>query len=225
MAKPPPVQTFEINCEVEVHNFGPAMVALAHIEGLVVTGSKLVTTVRSFAKNATGFNTQAFVREWIKEHPTFKAKEVVQAIRATGNGNGLAAYPALKVLVEEGALKKIGEGMYSLPGVKALAAPKQAKQARHEVPHSAFILRVASRNHGKFNTTRMKAQFEKDGRNPGTVSPTIASMMTKKQIKRVGEGEYVLLNKAAPKKTDKTFKVKANGKASEAAAVETSPGA
>jgi fatty acid-binding protein DegV len=49
----------------------------------------------------------------------------------------------------------------------------------------------------------MKVQFKKDTRNPGNVSPTIAHLLKKKAIKRVGEGEYVLMSKAAsPKKAE-----------------------
>lgn len=208
MPKAPSIDTFKITCEVAVHNLGPAMVRLAQIEGLIVTGSELVTTVKRFTQNTHTnhhIKAEAFLEEWLKDHATFRAVEAVNHFKADGRTSG-ACYTALRVMSADGRLRKLGEGMYSRPNVKALAAPKQAKQAkqaRREVPHSAFILRVASRNHGRFNTTRMKAQFEKDGRNPGTVSPTIASMMTKKQIKRVSEGEYVLLNKAAPKKTDR----------------------
>jgi hypothetical protein len=208
MAKAPPVQTFEISCEVEVHNLGPAMVALAHIEGLTVTGSKLITTVKSFKQNTTtpGFSTRSFIREWIADHPTFKAIEAVKAVRATGNGNGSAAYPALSALVGNGTLKKIGEGMYSRADVKALAKlpklrdKKAAKPKRqHDIGGGDFALRLMSRNHGKMSSSTMKGHFEKDGRSPTGVGPVLNKLLEDKRIKRVGEGLYEL----APKKTDK----------------------
>ena len=117
---------------------------------------------------------------------------------------GTSAYHSLTKLVDDGTLKKIGEGMYSRTDVKHLAAPKKAKkptQDRREIDHRTFLLRTASRNHGKFTTSKMKEWFDKDGRKPGNVSPTIAALMKKKQIKRVGDSEYVLA-KASPKKAE-----------------------
>jgi len=216
MPKPPPVQTFEISCEVEVQNLGPAMVALAHIEGLVVTGSKLVTTVKSFAKNTMtpGFSTQGFIRDWVQEHPTFRAKEAVHAVRATGNGNGSAVYPALNYLVETGILKKLAPGEYSRTDVKALVKPKKEKEetrVHKEVPGPDFALRLMSRAHGKISSMTLKKHFDADGRAASGVSGVIQKLLKTKQIKRVGEGVYEL----TPKKT----KPVTNGKAAEAVEV------
>jgi hypothetical protein len=204
MAKPPPVERFRITGETDVTSLGPVMSVLAKIPGFTVTGSELVTTVRRFATNVTtpGFSTQAWVTEWIKDHPTFKAIEVVTALKETGNGDGKAVYPALTYLVKAGVLKKLGEGMYSRVDVKAISAPKKKakqKQEHRDVSHLDFILRAASRNHGKFNTSWMKKQFEKDGRVPGNVSPTVTKLVQRKAIKRVGDSLYEL----TPKKTDK----------------------
>jgi len=227
MPKSPPVEYFEFTCRCPVLTAGPIMAQLSKIEGLDVSAPHLVTEVRSFSRNtaATGSNpeigTKAFLAEWSKANPTFKANDAVKALRADGRGGGSAAYPALNALVGDGTFKKLSPGQYSRADVKALPAPKKkakaAKQTqvRRDVDHQTFLLRNASRNHGRFNTSWMKAQFEKDKRKAGNVSPTIAALLKKKQIKRVGDSEYVLMSKAAaPKKQA----VKTNG----AAAVEIS---
>jgi len=213
MPKPPPVEYFECVCRMPVLTAGPIMAMLTKIEGLDVSAPHLVSEVKAYSRNTavTGSNpemgTKAFLTEWSKANPTFKASDAVKALRADGRGGGSAAYPALNALVEDGTLKKLSPGQYSRADVKHLPAPKKAKKNptpdRREVDHRTFLLRAASRNHGRFNTSWMKAQFEKDERTPGNVSPTIAVLLKKKAIKRVGEGEYVLMQKAAsPKKAE-----------------------
>ena len=215
MAKPPPVERFRISCETDVTSLGPVMSALAKVPGLIITGNELIEEVRSFARNQyTGHQIKAedFLTDWLPDHPEFKAKEAVEHFRANG-----ACYKALRTLSANGALRKLGEGRYS-----TLAAKRQPKKEkpvagpkkeRHAVNHRDFMLRTASRNHGRFNTNWMKEQFTKDDRIPGNVSPTIAVLMKKRLIKRVGDSEYVLTaKKAAPKKTDKPAM---NGKAVE----------
>jgi len=225
MAKTPAIESFKITCEVEVHNLGPAMVKLAQIEGLIVTGSELVTTVKSFATR--GHTThhvkaEAYLEEWLKDHPTFRAIEAVNHFKADGRTSG-ACYTALRVLSADGRLKKLGEGMYSHPSVKALPKPKRGKAVKQpkkqpDIGGSDFALRLMSRNHGRMSSATMKGHFEKDGRSPTGVGPVLSKLMEDKKIKRVGEGLYEL----TPKKTDK---VKPNGKAHDAAPVETAPGA
>jgi hypothetical protein len=51
MPKQPVQQRFRISCEVDVDRLGHTMVALAHIEGLIVTGSELITDVVTFKHN------------------------------------------------------------------------------------------------------------------------------------------------------------------------------
>jgi hypothetical protein len=209
MTKAPPVQTFEISCEVEVHNLGPAMVALAHIEGLTVTGSKLVTTVKSFKQNSpkTDHHIKAedYLTTWMADHPTFRAREAVKHFKADGRTSG-ACYTALRVMSSDGRLRKLGEGMYQRPDIKALAKlpklrdKKAAKPKRlHDIGGGDFALRLMSRNHGKMSSSTMKGHFEKDGRSPTGVGPVLSKLLEDKRIKRVGEGLYEL----TPKKTDK----------------------
>jgi hypothetical protein len=208
MPKPPPTHRFKITCEADVADLGRVMVTLAQIEGLVVTGNELVTEIRTFAKNTPGIST-GVIEEWIKDHPTFKAIDVVNHFRERGNGNGHAAYPALALLVEKGILKKLGPGNYARADVKQLAAPKPKpgrhdSQDRREVDHREFVLKLARKNHGRFNTAWMKNQFVKDDRKPSAVSPTLARLMQLKKIRRVGDSEYVLALKAVTRKSGKS---------------------
>jgi hypothetical protein len=221
MPKQPVQQRFRISCEVDVADLGPAMVALAHIAGLTVTGSELVTDVATFKsrpKQTHDVKAEDYLIDWIADHPEFKAKEAVEHFREAGRTDG-ACYTALRVLCERKLLRKLGEGRYSRLDAKHQPKKKNPTPVRRDVSHPAFLLRLASRNHSRFNTAWAKTQFEKDKRSPGNVSPTIAKLMKDKQIKRVSESEYVLLQKAAKSKPGrKTPKAKTNGAAIEGAA-------
>jgi hypothetical protein len=220
MAKPPPDQRFRISCEVDVGNLGPVMVALAHVEGLTVTGSELITDVPKYKAN-TGYSThhiksEPYLEAWVADHPTFRAIEAVNHFKADGRTAG-ACYTALRVMSSDGRLKKLGEGMYSLPGVKALPAPKGKKtrvdkkpKKQKDVPAVEFALRTMRRTHGRMSSLTLKKHFENDGRAPTGVGPVLNRLLDEKRIKRVGEGLYEI----TPKKTE----VKTNGAAVEVAA-------
>jgi hypothetical protein len=163
--------------------------------------------------------------EWIKEHPTFKAIEAVQYFEEQGRTKG-STYPALGVLVEKGILKKLGPGDYARADVKHLAAPKKKRVAKG--PLKTFdkrgedvVLSYARRNHGRFNTPKLVELFTREGRAKNSVYASIDALMKQKLVKRVGEkgdGQYVLLNKTAPKPKPKPMVV--NGHAAEQATPE-----
>ena len=207
MPKPLPVQRFRISCEVDVANLGPVLVQLAQIADLTVTGSEVVTDVRTYKQQRkTGHTVKAedFLTEWLADHPTFRALDIIQHFRADGRTDG-AGYTALRTLLEKKLLKKLGPGQYSRADVKHLPAPKKKTKPKkqHDVPAHAFTLRAASRNHGRFNSHWLKRQFEADGRHPSGTGPVINRLLNDKAIKRVGDGEYVLLQKTKPvKKTN-----------------------
>jgi hypothetical protein len=162
---------------------------------------ELITDVVTYnKKQAHAVKAEDLLIDWMAEHPNFRAIEAVTHFRAAGRTDG-SCYTAMRVLRERKLIRKVGEGQYST--VAAKSQPKKAKAAakHRDVDNHTFILRAASRNHGRFNTAWMKKQFEADGRGSGSVSPTISALMKKKQIKRVSDSEYVLPQKAAkPKK-------------------------
>lgn len=228
MAKQPPVERFKLSCEVETINLGPTLAALTKM-GLTNLGFELITDVRAFAKNThPEIRGAIFLAEWIKEHPTFKSKEAVNAFKADGRGDGHSAYGAITNLVDNGILKKIGEGMYSRADVKHLAAPKKKLKAKpsqsvnkYTISNGDFIVRIARRNHGRINTTSLRKVFEADGRMSSSISPTINALLNAKKLKRagvVGGGEYLLVTKA--QKPKPKAKPVTNGHAVPSAPVE-----
>lgn len=207
MPKEPPVERFRITCEVEPANLGPTVAQLTKL-GLSNIHFELVEDVRTFAKRTNHeVSSEALLLEWIKDHPTFKAIEACKHFEANGRTKG-STYPALGVLVEKKVLKKLDQGNYARADVKHLAAPKTKPKGRviNEVSHRDFILRTARRNHGRFSAAKIKELFEKEGRNRDSVSTAIDALLKRKLVKRVGDGEYVLLQK-----TTQPPPVKSNG--------------
>lgn len=170
--------------------------------------SEYVTDVITFNKNKKvphNIKSEEYLAEWTGDHPTFKAIDAVNHFRADGRTDG-ACYTALRHMTANKFLKRIGEGQYSRGDIKALPAPKASKAGisldRREVNHYDFIMKLARKNHGKFNTAWMKAQFEKDGRKWMSVSPSIAVLLKKKALKRVDNSNYIVTAKAVTRKSN-----------------------
>jgi hypothetical protein len=208
MAKPEAADFIQFTFKVTPEEAGKWIVILTN-GGVGELHQEVVTNVVTFNKRAS-HKTKAedFLKAWLVDHPTFKAKEAIDACRADGR-NAAAGYRALRILTDEKILRRLGEGNYQRADVKHLAAPKAAKTAktaardRHEVDHREFILRYGRQHQGRFSLAKLKAHFEAHGRKPSSVGGAVNILTTQKKIKRVGEGEYVLLNKAAPKSNAK----------------------
>lgn len=204
MPKQPPVEYFKLSYVIAKPDLGEEVAGLIR-RGRTDIHYDLVTDVPAFAQRKNHeVKSEDFLAAWVVDHPTFKAIEVVKYFEANGRTKG-AAYPTLGVLVEKGVLKKLGPGDYSRADVKHLAAPKKkaktaktAKTARRAVSNAEFLLRHARRKHGRFSSAYLKHQFEKDGRTTTSVGPCLNELMNDRKIKRVGDGEYVLLAKATP---------------------------
>ena len=198
MAKPPPVETFNVTFEnISIEALGPLMAAgikLGHSD----VHYNLVTTVSRFLmKNAPGAS-QTMLDDWTKEHPTFKAIEAVRHFETHGLSK-TAAYPALGALIEKGILKKLAPGNYARTDVKALPSPKtktaaQRKAAgkRHDVSHADYILKNVRRK-GSFSREDVKALLKKDRRTPTSAGPTITVLLKRVAIERMSEGLYKVL--------------------------------
>jgi hypothetical protein len=102
MAKPQPAeQRFRISCEVDVGNLGPAMVALAHIDGLTVTGSDLITDVVTFKRNKKPRSNKAHPR-----HPSgIPGTDVILAY-ARKHGGKFATAPLMDIFEKQGRSRK-----------------------------------------------------------------------------------------------------------------------
>ena len=195
---------FLIRCEVDQTALGPTVALLTRI-GLTNIHFELITDVLTYKQRIThGVSAEDFAAEWIKDHATFRAKDLAKHFAASGR-KANAAYYALKKLAEAKAVKQLAPGNYQRADVKALAPPKTKG---FEYTGQETVLRFARKHHGRFNTQQLKELFEAEGRNVNSVFPTCDHLLKGKLIKRVGAGEYVLLGKggkpkprkAAPKK-------------------------
>lgn len=203
MPKEPPVERFRIWVDdVEPADVGPTMAALTKL-GRGKVGFELIEDVRAFAKKTNhDVKAEDFLTAWIANNPTFRVSEVIKVFREDGRTDG-AGYTAVRILVEKKVLRKLDPGHYARADVKHIEGPKkkpkdpEAAGNRYEVSHKDFILRIGRQNHGRFSAAKVKDRFEKDGRNRDSVSTAIDDLLKRKLIKRVSEGEYLLLNMAA----------------------------
>jgi hypothetical protein len=198
MAKPPPVEYFNIHIQrVPKDQLGETMSALAKL-GLTDVHPELITEIARFGQRAPPGDNLETLREWIVDHPTFKANQFADHLATLGRTK-TSAYHALSKLVDEGGLKKVGVGQYVrkgafLPGSKTKPA-KAAK--RKDIVHTEFILKFAGKRQGKIERLALLDAFRDDKRNPTAISASLKSLMRMGKIERVSEGIYaVLKNKA-----------------------------
>lgn len=154
----------------------------------------LVTNIPVY-KQKVQHDTKAtdFLKEWITKHPTFRAKEAVTHFDLHGRTAG-AAYTGLRVLVEEGVLKKLGEGQYVR---KDAYLPKQTKKkaeakkapARHEVPHPDYVMKHVKRR-SSFTRDEVIHLLKRDKRTPSSVGGTLSTLLKRGDIERTGKSEY-----------------------------------
>lgn len=203
MAKAPsPEEHFRITCEpISKARLGDVMAELSRLE-IPVSGCEHITSVKTFKKTTHDTKAADFLREWVNDHPTFKAKEAVIHFDLHGRTAG-AAYSGLRDLVEEGILKKLGEGNYARKDVKHLPAPKKVKSAAkpkpaapvvHEVSHPDYILKQVRRRKA-FTRDDVRELLSKDGRTPQSCGPTLSVLLKRGDIKRTGEGQYEPITK------------------------------
>jgi hypothetical protein len=190
MPKPPPEEYFRVTVnKVSKAQLGPVMAELARL-GLDDVGFDLTTDIRAYSKRANhDIKGDAMLREFVADNPTFTAQQATAHFKANGRDAG-AVYYAIKKLIDAGEIRRIGEGNYSQKGVKALAPPKKVK---HDLVHTAFIMRFAARRHGKIARLDLLEAFRDDGRNPSAISASLKSLMRMGQVKRVGEGVYEVI--------------------------------
>jgi hypothetical protein len=193
---------YQIHAETSLEQMGFVVAALTRM-GLLNIGYELITDIHAYKKGAErkvhGVNALDFAKEWIKEHATFKASELVKACEGDGRSSG-TAYGSLRDLVKAKVLRKLGPGNYQRTDVKALEAPAKPKSKRgtsnapYDVPNKTVISKWVG-NKSRFKLADLTAHFLSIGRNPKSVSPIVTKMMQAKFIKAVGFGEYVVKKK------------------------------
>jgi hypothetical protein len=187
--------------------YGDVVADLAK-RGITDFHHELVTDVVTFKNNKQHATTGAELLEpWTVENPTFTSKAAGAFFKENGRTNA-GLYFALNKLIEKGTLKRLGDKNYARNDVKAIAGPKPkkttaAKIAReyHDVDHREFILRYARSHGGRISRHKLTAHFEAHGRKPASVGGALNTLVHRKMIKQLGEGEYVLLAKSGAKPT------------------------
>jgi hypothetical protein len=182
-------------------------IALLTKAGVQQISHELITEVASFRqRTAHDMKAEDFLTAWIADHPTFRAKEAIKAFRADGRTDG-SGYTALRMLADNGKLKKLGEGNYARTDVKHIAGPKdknpkgETTQNKYAVPNPAYIMRLAKRRKdGIITSAQIKGFFEKDGRAKTSVGPALATLLDQKTMTRIGEGQYQITEMMPPKK-------------------------
>src|SRR5437879_2452520 len=99
MAKnqPAQIERFRISSEIESANLGPVVAQLTKL-GLLNIHFELITDVATFRQKTNhAVKSVAFLAEWVKDHPTFKALEARDHFLANGRTRG-SAYPAITAL-------------------------------------------------------------------------------------------------------------------------------
>jgi hypothetical protein len=217
MAKPPPIVRCKITCSktVEITDLGPTMLTLTGA-GFDDVHYDFVSDVDTYRKRVTHeVSAPDYLREWIKDHASFTTSEFIAACKAEGRTTG-AGYTAIRVLIGEKLIKRVGTASYVRTDVKRLAPPNSRKggtKKLYDPPNFEFLLRTARRNHGKFSSVSMCKAFEADGRPAKSVGALTTTLANQKLIKRTGPGQYVLLQKATKKKPAKKKDAHAASKA------------
>jgi hypothetical protein len=186
---------------------GEAVAALTKL-GLSEVHFELMTDVPAFARNNSGHEIKAtdFLEAFIADHPTFSQKDVTAAFKADGRLPS-ASYYAMTKLLEQGSIKKLDDdGNYSRADIKQIEAPKKEKtkekpaRDHFDVDHREFILRYARQHNGRFSLAKLREHFVKNKRKPASIGGAVHYLLTtKKAIKALGGGEFVLVSKAEPK--------------------------
>lgn len=201
---------FRITADVEATALGPLLAQLAKI-GLQNVGYELVTDVVMFNKNGprvlhptTG---DEFAREWLKEHPTFRAVELIHHFQAAGRTNG-SGYTAIRNLVASGEIIKVSVGNYTRSDIKAIAppakkaaAPEKARRAgrgqtpRYDVRNLDLIMKFIQPK-SRVTVAEVGALLVKEGRNKKSASPIISKLATAKVLKQIEPGTYAVMKRA-----------------------------
>jgi len=186
MVKLPVIERFRITCETSAADMGPLIAQLTRM-GLTNVSFELVNEAQRYARNVKpdGVNGEDYARAWVKDHPTFRAIELVEHFRQNGRSDGVA-YTSIRLLVEGKVIRKVGPGNYARTDVKQLAKPKK-------VSHGATVLRYAAK-HPSFSSIEIKKHFDKIGRPRDSVSTTLFDLTKQKKIKQLGAGAYRLIN-------------------------------
>jgi hypothetical protein len=193
MPKQPEItELCRIHADTTLDQMGHVLAALARM-GLANVGYELVTEVATFKKKQTHeIKAEDFAAAWIKDHPTFKATELVNHFDASGRTSG-AAYTALRKLVDRRTLKQLGSGNYQHADIKAIEGPKK-HGADAGLTNRDFIWKVIGRRKS-FMASELTQAFKEAGRQPSSMTSVLAKLVGSKELKLLGGGQYAVLGR------------------------------
>lgn len=216
---------FKITADVESTALGPLLAQLARI-GLENIGYELITDVVRFNRNGPRIAHETtgdeYAREWVADHPTFRAIDLVKHFADSGRSDG-SAYTAIRNLVASDEIVKTSLGHYRRADVKALAPPAVAAKTkpaepekrtrgqvpRYDVPNLDLIMKFI-KPRKRVTVQEAGAFLVKEGRNKKSASPIISQLATAGMLKQIEPGVYEVVKGASfgdsPKQKDRVRK-------------------
>lgn len=201
MAKQPEtIDRFRIFAETSSEAMGPLLAQLTRM-GLENIGYELITDVRRFQANGSRKMHDISVEEhaalFIKDHPTFKAGELVKHFEAAERHKS-GAYTAMRAMVESGSLIKLGNGNYRRADVKAIAPPaektRRGQSPRYDVSNDDLLLKYI-RPRKSVSVADAGLFLEREGRNKNSASPIISRFTKAGLLKLIEPGLYSVVQK------------------------------
>ena len=213
MAKQPETQDrFRLYFDTSREMMGVAIAELARA-GITNVQYELITDILAFqTKNAPRvFDTNAMdiARTFIKQHHSFKARELTTAFEQEGRSQS-NGFSVIKKLVQLNELRSLGGGHYQSTEVKVLAAPTEPIESptaepvepnsrapkRYEISNLILVLNAIERR--KQITRAELAQVLIDnGRPKKSIDGVLGKLKEGGRIKSVSEGVYEVIKQPA----------------------------
>jgi hypothetical protein len=219
MAKQPETQDrYRIQADnIPLEGLGPVLAALVRL-GIINVTYELVTDILAYKAAPRVFDVEAIdaARTFIKQHHTFKARELTRVFEQEGR-SAANGFSVMKRLVELGELRKLGGGHYQSTDIKALAPPaaeaepESAPAARNSkagvapkrYPVSSIIVvmnAIAKRK--QVTRAEITEIMLENGRPKKSVDGVIGKLKEGGKLKNISEGLYEV-NKTKPEKAMK----------------------
>ncbi len=208
---------------------GPVLAMLRRL-GVEEVGYELETEVHTWTAGSTRKDYESSAYEFATEtflpnNENFRPRDLAKHFEDNGRG-GATAYGVISRWVEEGLIRKSEEGTYirkplqlsgPVPSSQAgdsqqptLPLESEAERKQHDTTNIVAVQKFIKKRK-VVTTSQLRDLFKSQGRNDKSVSPILAKLLAKKEIRHTGtEGEYAIIaNNPKPKSPQK----KANGNA------------
>lgn len=199
---------FRISVEALSEELGPLLAQLRRM-GFDNVGYELITDVVTFNKNgprvAHATTGDEFAREWLADHPTFRANELIKHFETNSRTAG-SAYTAIRNLVASGELLKTSPGHYTRSDIRAIAPPapaatptqkKRGQVPKYDVSNLDLIMKFI-RPRKRVTVADAKAFLEREGRSQKSASPIISGLASSGALKHIEPGVYEVVKQELP---------------------------